>query len=348
MIKAAIIGATGFGGCGLLEILARHPHIKATQLFAKNETGMKIADIYPHLEKQYDLEVMPLEKIDYSQIDIAFFSTPDQAGMNLIGEFISRDIKVIDYSGDFRFDTFEEYSVYAINKSMNPKHNSIECLEKSVYGLCEKNREEISKAAIVGNPGCFAISLILPLLPLCENRLVKTDTIICDSKSGVSGAGKNPGAANFYPQRYENINTYREGSHQHLVEVEMNINKSSKTNYKLFFVPQVIPMTRGILSNIYADIDTSIDQESIIKLYRDYYADAPFVTITDKSPGTAHVRGSNECIIRPLLDKRTGKLLVTSAIDNLMKGQSGNAVQCANIMLGLNETDGLDFPSNYP
>ncbi|MDA3899247.1 MAG: N-acetyl-gamma-glutamyl-phosphate reductase [Spirochaetes bacterium] len=348
MKKAAIIGATGFGGCGLLEILARHPEITVTQLFAKNEINIKISDIYPHLSNFYDLEVKSMETIDYSSIDIAFFCTPDQAGMNLIDEFVARNIPVIDYSGDFRFNSMEEYKTYAVNKSMKPEHTAVDAMKHSVYGLCEKNKTAISDATIVGNPGCFAISLILPLLPLSENGIITTETIVCDSKSGVSGAGKNPGAANFYPQRYENINTYREGSHQHLVEAEMNINRKQKSNYKLFFVPQVIPMTRGILSNIYADISTSVKQADITALFEEYYRDAPFVTITDKSPNTSFVRGTNTCLIRPLVDLRTGKLLITSVIDNLMKGQSGNAVQCANILLGLNETTGLDYPSNYP
>ncbi len=347
MKKACIIGATGFGGCGLLEILARHRGIEVTNIYAKSETGFTIASMYPHLAPFYDLTVRPVEEIDYSGIDIAFFSTPDRAGMTLINEFYDRSIPVIDYSGDFRFNTVEDYTSYAQNKSIDTLHHAPDKLKESVFGLCERNKKEIARAKIVGNPGCFAISLILPLLPLCEKNIIEDSTIICDSKSGVSGAGKNPGKANFYPQRYENINTYREGSHQHLIEVEKTIN-SPGSSYSLFFVPQVVPMTRGILSNIYCTVSESLTTDDVITLFEEYYADAPFVSVVRKSPDLSFVRGTNLCVIRPLIDKRTGKLLVTSVIDNLMKGQSGNAVQCANIMLGLDETEGLQLVPSYP
>lgn len=347
MKRACIIGATGFGGCGLLEILARHPEISVTQLFARNETNIKIGEVFPHLAQFYDLTVQPMDKIDYSSIDIAFFSTPDRAGMAIIRDFYDRGITVIDYSGDFRFSRENQYTTYAENKSIDTNHLAPDLLEKSVYGLCEFNRDKIAHAPVIGNPGCFAISLILPLLPLVKEKVISSETIICDSKSGVSGAGKNPGNANFYPQRYENMNTYREGSHQHLVEVEENIN-SFENSHQVFFVPQIIPMTRGILSNIYAEIAPSLNEKNIFEIYDHYYGKEPFVTITGNSPQTAFVRGTNNCFIRPKIDKRTGKLLVTSVIDNLMKGQSGNAVHCANIRLGLDETLGLNFTAQFP
>lgn len=346
MKKACIVGVTGFGGCGLLEILSRHDEIEVTQICAKSETGFKITEMYPHLD-YYDLTVTTVEELNLDEIDIAFFSTPDRAGMRLIHEFNSRNIPVIDFSGDFRFQSIEDYEVYAKNKSIDTEHHAPNLLSKSVFGLCEKNREHIAKASIVGNPGCFAISLMLPLLPLCEKKLITDNTIICDSKSGVSGAGKNPGKANFYPQRYENINTYREGSHQHLVEVE-NVINSGGSSYSLFFVPQVVPMNRGILSNIYAQPAGNISSDELVSMYDEYYRNEPFVKIVKKSPDLSFVRGTNYCVIRPMVDSRTGSILVTSVIDNLMKGQSGNAVQCANIMLGLNEKTGLDVTPFYP
>jgi N-acetyl-gamma-glutamyl-phosphate reductase len=347
MKKAIIIGATGFGGCGLLEILARHSKITVNQLIAKNETGFKIGEMYPHLADFYDLEVKKFEEIDFSDIDIAFFSTPDRAGMKLIHRFIEKDIPVIDYSGDFRFNTQSDYAEYAENKSIETTHDSEEYLQNSVYGLCEKYGSDIKRAKIIGNPGCFAISLILGLLPAEKMDLNGNYTIICDSKSGVSGAGKNPGKANFYPQRYENINTYREGSHQHLIEVEQNLKKFG-INQKLFFIPQVIPMTRGILSNIYIQTEKKYTTHELVILFQEYYKDSPFVKIVTKSPDLSFVRGTNYCVIRPLVDSRSGSILITSVIDNLMKGQSGNAVQCANLRLGLDETEGLMITPSYP
>jgi len=346
MKNACIIGATGFGGCGLIELLHSHPRIRIKQLIAKNEINIRVSDLFPHLSGYCDMTVEGFDKLSLEDTDIVFLATPDKAGMDLMQTIYDRGIPAIDYSGDFRFHNTDDYATYAVNKSMQPDHRSPHLLEKSVYGLVEKYRDQISEARIVGNPGCFAISLILPLLPLVENRLV-SGTLICDAKSGVSGAGKNPGPANFYPQRYENINTYREGSHQHLVEVEQIINEKNGSACKVFFVPQVVPMARGILSNIYIP-DCELKENDVHELYTQYYKTSPFVKIVRKSPGTADVKGSNNCMIRVKRDDRTGTMLVTSVIDNLMKGQSGNAVQLANVMLGLEETAGLARPGMYP
>jgi N-acetyl-gamma-glutamyl-phosphate reductase len=344
--KAIIIGATGFGGMGLIEILTRHPHIEITQLIARKDTNVPVSSVFPHLKGYCDLPVEDPDKIRYDA-DIAFFSTPDRAGMTIIHEFFKRGIPVIDYSGDFRFNTLSDYEVYAKNKGMDTTHAALDILPQAVYGLPEKYADKIRTAKVVGNPGCFAICMTLGMLPAVENGLIVPGTIICDGKSGVSGAGKTPGEANYLSQRNENVNTYREGRHQHLVEVENEINKFGK-KYSLFFVPQVVPMSRGILNCIYADPIPGLTTEKILNVYRTYYKDSPFVVVTDKSPNTTDVRGSNRCEIRPMIDARTGKLLIVSAIDNLMKGQSGNAVQNANIMLGFDEKTGLDHPGFYP
>lgn len=348
MKKAAIIGATGFGGLGLIEILLRHPEIEIKQLVARKDAGRLISEVYPHLKGFCDMPVQTNEEIDYNGIDIAFFSTPDRAGMTLIREFAKRNIRVIDFSGDFRFKSQAEYTVYAKNKGLEDTHLTPELLADAVYGLPEKYRDRIKNARIVGNSGCFAISMTLGLLPAVEAGIVGPGTIVCDGKSGVSGAGKSSGEANLYPQRHENVNTYREGKHQHLVEVENVINDGSGTARKILFVPQVLPLSRGILMTSYLDIKPGHDTASVAEIYRSYYRNSPFVVISDRSPNTADVLGSNRCLIRPMVDARTGKLLVISAIDNLVKGQAGNAVQCANIMLGFDETTGLNVPAFYP
>ncbi len=348
MKKAVIIGATGFGGLGLIEILLKHPNITINQLIARKDTGKKINEIFPHLSGYIDLIIEDLDELNYNNIDIAFFSTPDQVGMKIIKKFYELNIPVIDFSGDFRFTDPEEYKIYAANKGMNTNHDSENILKNSVYGLPELNKDLIKKSKIIGNPGCFAISMILGLLPAISENLITADTIICDGKTAVSGAGKNPGEANFYPQRYENINTYREGRHQHIVEVQNIINKIGKKNKSIFFVPQIVPMTRGILTTIYANFTEKISNIDLIEIYKKYYADSPFVCITDKSPQTADVRGSNYCLIRPLFDKKTNTLFITTVIDNLLKGQSGNAVQIANIIFNFPEKTGLDFPALYP
>lgn len=346
--KITIIGATGFGGLGLIQILLDHPGFEITQLSARKDTGKNISEIFPSLEGVFSQTIIDFSDIDFENIDLAFFSTPDQTGMKLIDEFHKRAIPVIDFSGDFRFSNSEEYKVYAENKNLPFKHSREDLLEKSVYGLIEKNRDLIKNSAIIGNPGCFAISMILGLLPAASAGIIKEGTIFCDGKSGVSGAGKNPGEANFYPQRYENINSYREGSHQHLVEVENIIKKNSPNSHKILFVPQVIPMTRGILSTLYFNPTDNISNEQLSEIYNTYYRDEPFVEISGKSPGTADVRGTNKCRIRPIYDARTGEVVIISAIDNLMKGQSGNAVQIANILFGYEENTGLNSIVQYP
>ncbi len=348
MKKAAIIGATGFGGLGLIEILLRHPEMEITQLVARKDIGLTIDEVFPHLSGLCNLTILGLDELDYSEIDIAFFSTPDRAGMTIIEGFYDRGIPVIDFSGDFRFKTIEEYSAYAKFKGMDDNHESPHILESSVYGVPEIYSKEIKKAKVVGNPGCFAVSMILGLLPVINEGIVNSDTLICDGKTGVSGAGKNPGETNFYPQRYENVNTYREGKHQHLIEVENTLNAIGKKDKKVLFIPQIVPLNRGILTTMYGEIKNGIDTKQLVDLYNEFYRGKPFIIITDKSPNTADVRGSNRCVIRPVVDERTGKLFITSAIDNLLKGQSGNAIQCANIMLGFNETTGLSDIAFYP
>ncbi len=348
MKKALIVGATGFGGLGLIEILLRHPGIGIGQLVARKDVGRKIYQVFPHLTGFCGLTVQENSEINYSDADIAFFSTPDRAGMTLIRDFISRGIPVIDFSGDFRFHSTKDYSVYAKNKGMEDTHLAPEVLAGAVYGLPELYAGEIKKARIVGNPGCFAISMILGLLPAVQLGLVASEVIVCDGKTGVSGAGKNPGEANFYPQRYEDVNTYREGTHQHLVEVENLLNGAGDTKHKILFVPQIVPLNRGILITAYADAAPGLDTKKVTEMYREFYASSPFVIVTDKSPHTTDVRGSNRCEIRAMVDGRTGKLFITSVIDNLVKGQSGNAVQCANLMLGLDEAAGLMVPPFYP
>jgi len=350
MKNAVIIGATGFGGLGLIDILSKHPELKLTDISAIDH-GKKISEMYPHLRGICDLEVKAPDQIIAEDVDIVFLATPDQVGMNIAEKFYNKSIPVIDFSGDFRFHSGSDYKTYAINKGMSDVHTSIGLLKESVYGLPEKNFDKIRTAPIIGNPGCFAMAMILALLPSVENGVIKSGTIICDGKTGVSGAGINPGKANSYPLRYENSNTYREGKHQHLVEVENVINQSASNidqKYSIFFVPQIVPMNRGILMTIYADLERKISTKEIIELYTNYYLGSPFVHITSSSPNTSEVRGTNNCNIKVLIDDRTGKLLIISALDNLMKGQSGNAVQNANIRLGMDQRTGLNLNPIYP
>jgi len=348
MKRAAIIGATGFGGLGLIDLLSRHPWIRAASLYALDH-GSAISAMFPHLKGICDLEVMPPERINHADTDIVFLSTPDQTGMKMARQFYENGIPVIDFSGDFRFHSMEDYRVYAENRGMSASHDSPDLLASSVYGLPEKYNEQIAGAAIIGNPGCFAMSMILGLLPAVEKGALKPGVIICDGKTGVSGAGINPGKANSYPLRYDNSNTYKEGKHQHLVEVENVLNGVSVSGgIKIMFVPQIVPMNRGIITTIYAEPSEKCSTDTLVEMYKDYYEGSPFIHVTAGSPSTNDVRGTNRCVIAPKYDSRTGRVLVISAIDNLMKGQSGNAVQNANIRLGFDQAEGLKLSPFYP
>ena len=350
MKKALIIGATGFGGLGLIDILAKHPEIEIVEISAI-DYGKKISNMYPHLCGICDLEVKSPDNIEADGADIVFLATPDQVGMNLARKFYDKKIPIIDFSGDFRFRNLDDYKKYAINKNMDENHSSPDLLSEAVYGLPEVNFDKISTAPIIGNPGCFAMAMILGLIPAVKNKLIKNGTIICDGKTGVSGAGINPGKANSYPIRYENSNTYKEGKHQHLVEVENLINSLNDKkidDHKIFFVPQIVPMNRGILMTIYAESNKSIDSESLSDIYKEYYQNSPFVNVMNSSPNTSEIRGTNRCNIKVFSDNRTGKILIVSALDNLVKGQSGNAIQIANIRLGLDQTTGLNLNTIYP
>jgi N-acetyl-gamma-glutamyl-phosphate reductase len=328
--RVTIVGATGYGGLGLIEILLRHPSIEIAQLIAKKEVNLPISQIFPHLRGFCDLEVLDYESVDLSLCDLALFSTPDGVGMELVHEFHNRGIPVIDFSGDFRFNKIGDWQEYSRRRGKEENHRAAELLDRIVYGLPEINRHLIPKAEIIGNPGCFAVSMILGLMPAVSGGIISGKGIICDGKTGVSGAGKNPGQENFYPNRYENVSTYREGSHQHTVEVEKTLG-SLGTGVKVSFMKE----------------ETS--QEEVMHLYEEAFKGEPFIRINRTGKvSTMNVRGSNLCEIFVKVDKENQKLLVVSAIDNLVKGQAGNAVQNANIRLGLEETEGLLFPGAHP
>ncbi len=348
MKKALIVGATGFGGLGLIEILLRHPGIRIKQLVARKDAGVPVSKVFPHLKGYCDMLVEAPENIDYNEVDIAFFFHTGQGGNDAhkgvpppqnSGHRLQRGLSVRQR---------KRLRSVRGEQGMETAHLAAEALPEAVYGLPEINANKIKHARIVGNPGCFAVSMILGLLPAVEKGLIEGASIVCDGKTGVSGAGKNPGESNFYPQRYENVNTYREGRHQHIVEVDNVLIARGGGQHRILFVPQIVPLNRGILTTIYADCARGLSTADVQATYREYYKGKPFVFITDSSPNTTDVRGSNRCEVRTMVDERTGKLFITSVIDNLIKGQSGNAVQNANLMLGFEETAGLAVLPFYP
>ncbi len=351
MVRVKVVGASGFGGVGIIELVSQHPDAVLTALVEMDDIGSPISKLYPHLAGFCD---MPLVAADdpaaQAPADVVFFATPDRVGMKLARGELAKGAKVIDYSGDFRFTTVEAYSDYATRIGKPTEHAAPDLLGKNAYGLAELHRAEISKAEVVGNPGCFACSCILGLAPAAKRRLIKPYSIICDCKTGVSGAGKKANAAFHYPARYEQMNAYKLAGHQHVCEIEHELSTQAGTDVKVTFTGQVVPVCRGILSTLYGDLEAAVTEPELVELYRGFYKDSPFVRVYGSTAaiGTMNVRGTNYCNLTVSVDQRLNRLRIVSHIDNLVKGQAGSALQNMNLMFGLPETAGLNRPGNYP
>jgi N-acetyl-gamma-glutamyl-phosphate reductase len=352
MIRAKIVGAGGYGGVGALELLAQHPEAQVVSLVDTQNVGEPVAGIYPHLTGLVEQVLLdPADPAARGPVDVVFMATPDGVGMELAPGELESGARVIDYSGDFRFDSREAYADYASRTGRSGRHACPDLLPEAVYGLPELHRFSLtSDTRLVGNPGCFAVSCILGLAPAVKEGLIAPAGIVCDCKSGVSGAGKKPAPAFHFPARYEQMNAYRLSGHQHVCEIERELGKLAGSGVTVTFTAQVVPVCRGILSTLYGDLKKEVLEEDLLEAYRVFYRDSPFVRIHDSSVaiGTQQVRGTNYCNLVVSLDSRNGKLRVVSHIDNLVKGQAGSAVQCMNLLFGLPEAMGLDRPGMYP
>ena len=349
MIKAKIVGAGGYGGVGITELLLRHPETEIGCLVSLSDAGRKMSDVFPHLRGFCDeVIVSPGDPKTKEAYDVVFFSTPDGVGMQTAGEELERGAKVIDYSGDFRFSTPEQYAEYADFIGLDPIHKAPALLTETVYGLPELHEIGDSQM-LVGNPGCFAVSCILGLAPAVAAGIIDLKSIICDCKTGVSGAGKKPSAAFHYPNRYDNMNAYKLAGHQHVVEVEQELGALCDEDVQITFTAQVVPVCRGIMSSLYATLDGQTADE-LLEIYHEFNRNNPFVRVQDASTpaSIADVRGTNYCNLTVDVDARNNRLRVISHIDNLMKGQAGNALQNMNLMFGLDSGTGLAFPGQYP
>ena len=352
MITAKVIGAGGYGGVGIVELLLRHPEVELTTLVAKADVGMPISDLYPHLKGFCDLPILSADdEAAKAPADVVFFATPDRVAMTQARAELDAGAKVIDYSGDFRFDSKKKYADYATRLGKEPTHADADLLKETAYGLPELKHGNVSAdSRLIGNPGCFAVSCLLGLAPAIRYDLITLDSIICDCKTGVSGAGKKPSPAFHYPARYEQMNAYRLAGHQHVCEVEQELEAISHKATPITFTAQVVPINRGILSTLYGRLAKNVKPKAVKEAYEVYYAEQPFIRLHDKNGGigTMQVRGSNFCDLIVDVDERTDRLRVISHIDNLVKGQAGNALQNMNILFGFPEKMGLDHPGQYP
>lgn len=351
-IRVGLIGATGYGGVGLIELLINHPYVTIGALMAKHDINKPISAIYPHLKGFCDLLVFdPSDPDCPDDFDIVFYATPDGVGQKEASKWLNNGVKVIDYSGDFRFNDKDSYASYAARIGKAKEHADPDILPNSIYGLPELHRREIASSDLVGNPGCFAVSCILGLAPALKFGLIDSKDIIFDAKSGVSGAGKTPSPMFHFPARYEAVNAYKVTGHQHVYEIERELAglRQSK-EIKITFTPHVIPVSRGIITTIYANLLPKVNLDSLRNAYSSMYSEEPFIRVFSHGEilNTTDVRGSNFCNISLNIDSRTGKLIAISLIDNLVKGQAGNALQNMNIMMQIEETTGLMYPGSFP
>jgi len=352
MVRVKIVGAGGYGGVGIVELLLRHPQARIISLVDVADVGKPLSEVYPHLAGFFDKRIVaPTDPEAGEPVDVVFLATPDGVGMKLAQEELKGGAKVIDYSGDFRFNSTASYAEYAVRIGRDPIHASPELLDKTVYGLAEIHRNEIgADRRIVGNPGCFAVSCILGLAPAMKRGMVEADSVICDCATGVSGAGKKVAPTFHFPARHECMNAYKLAGHQHVCEIERELGLLAQAKVTIIFTAHVVPVCRGIMSTLYGRLKKGIGEKDVMAAYSDYYKNETFVRIygRDAAVTSMHVRGTNYCNLVVDYDARTHRIRVVSYIDNLMKGQASNALQNMNLLFGLAETTGLDRPGQYP
>ncbi|MBM4331696.1 MAG: N-acetyl-gamma-glutamyl-phosphate reductase [Deltaproteobacteria bacterium] len=345
MMRVGVVGATGYAGLELVRLLLRHPKVKMTALTAERYVGQPIWKVFPSVMKETDLVCQPLEVEPLAQAcDFLFTALPHKAAMDVVPGFIQRALKVVDLSADFRLTDPNAYEEWY------EPHTAPALLKNAVYGIPELHREEIKKTFLVANPGCYPTSIILALAPALKNKLIDHRTIIADSKSGVSGAGRSAVLTSLFTEVSENFKAYKVAEHRHTPEIEQELSRLAGERVVITFTPHLVPMKRGILSTIYASLERPYSENEILDIYHNFYANEKFVRIhpPDILPGTADVLGSNYCDIGLKIDKRNKRLILLSAIDNLVKGASGQAVQNMNLMLGLEESLGIDIVPLYP
>lgn len=338
MIRVGVIGATGYAGAELVRILSGHPGIKLTVLTSRQYAGVQFDRVFPSMTGSVDLvcEEFSMDGV-CNHTDIIFTALPHKIPMGIVPELISRGKNVIDLSADFRFKNAQTY------ESFYQPHMAKEFLDKSVYGLCEIYSEEIKRTNLVGAPGCYPTSVLLPLVPLVKQGLINAHTIVADSKSGVSGAGRALSLSTHFCEANESFRAYKIAEHRHNPEMEEILSLEAGTPVAMTFVPHLVPMSRGILTTIYVNPAKDIGLEEIQNCYTRFYSGCPFIRICteERLPDTKFVRGTNYCDIGFKLDERNKCLILISAIDNLIKGAAGQAVQSMNIMLDMDETTGL-------
>ena len=344
MIHAGIIGATGYAGEELLRLLLNHKDVKIKKLASQSYAGSEMADLYG---SYLGFSPLPLEELDPENfcqgLDVVFTGLPHSVSLEVVPQLLQAGVRVIDLSGDFRYDDAETYETwYGIH------HDQPDLLAEAVYGLPEFYRSRIAAARLIGNPGCYTTASILGLYPALKAGLLETDSIVIDAKSGVSGAGRSAKLNYSFCECQESLKAYGVATHRHTSEIEQELSKAAGVPILLEFTPHLLPVKRGILATLHAKLKPGVTQEDIDAAYQAAYQDAPFTFYLGNSlPELKYVVGSNNCFIGCKVDSRLGRLVGVSCIDNLIKGAAGQAIQNMNLLFGLEETAGLPQVAMY-
>lgn len=346
MIRVGIIGATGYAGGELVRILTGHKDAEIRWYGSRSYVDQKYADVYRNMFQIVDASCMDdnMEELA-SQVDVIFTATPQGLCASLVNEEILSKTKIIDLSADFRLKDVHVYEEW-----YKIEHKAPQYIDEAVYGLCEINREDVKTARLVANPGCYTTCSILTAYPLAKEGLIDMSTLIIDAKSGTSGAGRGAKLPNLFCEVNENIKAYGVATHRHTPEIEEQLGYAAGEKVLLNFTPHLVPMNRGILATEYAKLTKDVSWEEIKAVYDKYYADEKFVRVLDRDvcPETKWVEGSNYVDIGFKIDPRTGRIIMMGAIDNLVKGAAGQAVQNMNLMFGLEESEGLELVPIFP
>ena len=347
MIKAGIVGATGYTGAELLRLLGQRDDVELTVVTSRELEGTPVSKYFPNLRGHIEIDFTSPDSKKLFDCDVVFYATPHAVAMNTVPTLLDSDIRVIDLSADFRIRDIAVWEYW-----YKTKHACPDLISKAVYGLPEVNREQIKSARLIAVPGCYPTAIQLGFLPLLENRLIDSSRLIADAKSGVSGAGRKAVEDFLLCEASESIKAYGVTGHRHHPEISERLNLVSEIEVGLTFIPHLIPMSRGILATLYAPLKQgeNLTQEKLQSIFEDRYAIEPFVEVlpTDEFPATRDVKGSNKCEISVTYLKDTHSVVVLSAEDNLVKGASGQAIQNMNLMFGLAETAGLEVIALLP
>ncbi|EAX47615.1 N-acetyl-gamma-glutamyl-phosphate reductase [Thermosinus carboxydivorans Nor1] len=344
-MKVSIIGATGYTGEELLRILANHPAAEIKYLTSESQTGTEVDSIYPHLNRFYNQALVSMADLDkiVAASDVLFIALPHGHAMEIGKKVSGQGVKVIDLGSDYRFKDITVYEKWYKIPHVHPD-------AKAVYGLTELYRDAVRTADIVGNPGCYTTASILALAPLVKNKLIDLTSIVVDAKSGISGAGRGLNLTHHLPEAFENVKAYNIAGHRHTPEIEQALSELAGSQVLISFTPHLIPMSRGILSTCYARLLDGVTANMVDEAFHDLYGQEYFIRLLGRGgyPATKNTRGSNFCDLGWHIDTRTGRVIAVAAIDNLVKGAAGQAVQNMNVMFGFEEQTGLTQAPLYP